>query len=46
MPSTKISIILSCYNGSAFLEETIQSVLNQSYQHFTFYLINGSTIIL
>ena len=43
MPSTKISIILSCYNGSAFLEETIQSVLNQSYQHFTFYLINNGS---
>ena len=32
----KFSVILSVYNGEAYLEETINSVLNQSYKYFEF----------
>ena len=43
MSSATISIVLSCYNGEKFLEETIKSVLEQSYSKFTFYLINNGS---
>lgn len=39
-----ISVIMPVYNGADFLEETLQSVLNQSEKNFEFIIINdGST---
>jgi len=39
-----ISVVMSVYNGEAFLEEAINSVLNQSLTNFEFIIINdGST---
>jgi glycosyltransferase involved in cell wall biosynthesis len=39
-----ISIVMPVYNGEQFMRETIDSVLNQTYQHFEFIIINdGST---
>ena len=39
----KISIIIPCYNAEKFLENTIKSVLNQTYKNFNLYLVdNGS----
>lgn len=39
-----ISVILPVYNGGNFLEESIESILNQTYQNFEFIIINdGST---
>lgn len=39
-----ISVILPVYNGGEFLAKAIQSVLNQTYPHFEFIIINdGST---
>ena len=39
-----ISVIIPVYNGELFLEETVHSILNQSYQDFELLLINdGST---
>ena len=29
-----ISIIINCYNGAEYLEETLQSAKNQSFQDF------------
>lgn len=34
------SIIIPCFNGERFLEETIQSVLNQNYQYYELILID------
>ena len=38
-----ISIITVVYNGVDFLEETIQSVLNQSYEHIEYIVIDGGS---
>ena len=40
----KITIIIPCYNNGKFLNDTIKSVLYQTYNNFDLYLINnGST---
>ena len=40
----KVSIIIPCFNTEQFLEDTIKSVLNQTFKKFDLYLIdNGST---
>ncbi|OMF66944.1 MULTISPECIES: glycosyltransferase family 2 protein [Paenibacillus] len=40
----KISVLMPVYNGAAYLEEAIQSILNQTYDDFEFIIINdGST---
>ena len=39
-----ISVILPVYNGESYLEDSIQSILNQTYQNFELIIINdGST---
>ncbi len=37
---SSISIILSTYNGSRYIRESIESVLSQSYKNFEFIIIN------
>ncbi len=39
-PSPKISVILPVYNGEKYLDESIQSILNQTFQDFEFIIIN------
>lgn len=40
----KISILMSVYNGEAYIADAIESVLNQSFEDFEFIIINdGST---
>ncbi len=39
----KISIITVTYNAVTTIEETIQSVLNQSYQHIEYIIIDGGS---
>lgn len=44
MTTSKISIIIPCYNGKTFLKSSIESVLNQTYKNFVLFLLdNGST---
>ncbi len=38
-----ISIITVVYNGKAFLEQTIQSVVNQSYKNIEYIIIDGGS---
>jgi glycosyltransferase involved in cell wall biosynthesis len=38
-----ISVILSVYNAEDYLEATIKSILNQSYQNFEFIIINDGS---
>ncbi|MFH1503095.1 MAG: glycosyltransferase [Candidatus Diapherotrites archaeon] len=39
----KISVILPVYNAKKFLEETITSILNQSFEDFEFIIINDES---
>ena len=41
---TKVSIILSCFNGSRFLEEAINSIICQTFTDWELIFVNdGST---
>lgn len=40
----KLSIVLCAYNAEKYLEQAIQSIVNQTYKDFVFYILNdGST---
>jgi glycosyltransferase involved in cell wall biosynthesis len=41
--SKKISVIMSVYNGTSFLEESINSILNQSFSDFEFIIVNDGS---
>lgn len=42
--SPLVSVVMSVYNGEVYLDEAIESVLNQTYKEFEFIIINdGST---
>lgn len=44
MTKPLISIIIPCYNAEKYIAETIQSVINQTYNHWEIILVNdGST---
>lgn len=44
MTSNLISVIIPCYNQGCFLDETLQSILDQSYLHWECIVVNdGST---
>jgi len=39
-----VSVVMSVYNGASYVKEAIESILNQTYVHFEFLIINdGST---
>lgn len=40
----QISVLLPVYNGAPYLEEAIQSILDQSYQNFELIIINDGSI--
>lgn len=39
-----ISVIMPVYNGERFIRETIDSVLNQTYQNFEFIIVNDGSV--
>ncbi len=41
--SPKISIITVVYNSERFIEATIQSILNQSFKHFEYIIVDGGS---
>ena len=40
----KISVIMPVYNAEKYLDEAIQSILNQTYENFEFIIINDGSI--
>lgn len=44
MNNPLISVIMPVYNGERFLRETIDSVLNQTYQNFEFIIVNDGSV--
>ena len=43
MVNPKISIITAVFNGEEFLEETIKSVINQTYENIEYIIIDGGS---
>ena len=44
MKNKKVSVVLPVYNGERDVHESIQSILNQTYQNFEFIIINDGSI--
>lgn len=43
MNTTKISVIIPCYNCADFIDETLQSLVNQTYKDFEVILVNDGS---
>jgi len=42
--NTKITVLMSVYNGEKYLRESVESILNQTFEDFEFIIIDdGST---
>lgn len=39
-----ISVLMSVYNGEKYLKEAIDSILNQTYKHFEFIIVNDGSV--
>jgi glycosyltransferase involved in cell wall biosynthesis len=43
MAMSKISVVMSVYNGEKYLSQAVESILNQTYQDFEFVIINDGS---
>ncbi|NIO15991.1 MAG: glycosyltransferase [Deltaproteobacteria bacterium] len=44
MENTKVTLLMSVYNGERYLREAVESILNQTFEDFLFFIVNdGST---
>jgi glycosyltransferase involved in cell wall biosynthesis len=43
IPTPLVSVVMSVYNGAAYLREAMESILNQSYANFEFIIINDGS---
>ncbi len=43
MSSKLFSIITPVFNGATFIEETIKSIINQSYKNFEYIIVDGES---
>jgi Glycosyltransferases involved in cell wall biogenesis len=39
-----LSVIMSVYNGSKYLDDSINSILNQTFEDFEFIIINDGSV--
>ncbi len=44
MPNSKVSVLMSVYNGEKYLCEAIDSVLNQTFEDFEFIIVNDGSV--
>jgi glycosyltransferase involved in cell wall biosynthesis len=42
-PTPKVSVVMPAFNAAAYLDQSIQSILNQSFQDFEFIIINDGS---
>ena len=42
-PTPKFSVITVCYNAAAVIEDTIQSVISQTYHHVEYIIVDGAS---
>ena len=40
----QVSVVTSVYNGEAFLEECVNSILNQTFQDFEYIILNAGIL--
>ena len=43
LEQSKISIITAVFNGEKYLEQTIKSIINQTYKNFEYIIIDGGS---
>ena len=44
MASLSISVIMSVYNGIPYLQEAVESILNQTFRDFEFIIIDDGSV--
>jgi len=42
--SIKVSVIMAAYNGEAYIEESVQSILDQTFKNFEFIIVDDGSI--